>query len=157
MVLSSAEKSAEHKRGNARGRSLRVHHVHEQAAEQHWYRDATRGDHHRCAGALFQLAHVELQPDQKHVEDHADLRDRAQIRDNGRGQQEGRDVGCIEPQERRAQDDAREHLSDNWRLPDAAEQLAYELCEQDDDQKCDQQVQERAVVRGRRTFGLSLH
>ena len=72
--------------------------------------------------ARAQHAEVELEADQEHVEDDADLRDDAEERRRVGGQQERGRFGRQPPEQRRAEDDAADHLADHRRLVQPGEQ-----------------------------------
>ena len=69
-------------------------------------------------------ARVELEPDQEHVEDDADLRDDAEIRPDFARQHEVHRRGRNPPQERRPEHDAGDDLADHPRLAEVDEQLS---------------------------------
>ena len=75
---------------------------------------------------------VQLEPDQEHVEDDAQLRDDAERRRHGRRQDERACRGPDRAEQRWPEQDAGNHFADHRRLPDRGEQPAQQAAGDDD-------------------------
>ena len=94
-------------------------------------------------GALAEDRRVQLEADEEHVEDHTDLGEDAEVRGDQRRQEERRDAGRDEAEERRAEQDPGHHLADHGRLPEVLEERAEDAGGDDDHCEGHQHVQQR--------------
>ena len=101
--------------------------------------------------ALAQERRVELDADEEHVEDDADLRQHAEERRDLLRQEERWRRRREAPEQRRSEQDAGQDLADDRRLGEVGEQRADAARDDDDDDQREQHVHERVDVRrGRR-------
>ena len=100
-------------------------------------------DGDRRAALMPDHPQVELEADEEHVQNHAELRVDAQKRGD-RGWKDGRvQPGRHPGQQRRPEKDPAHELADDERLIDEREEVAYEPRGHDDDGEREQQVKER--------------
>ena len=88
--------------------------------------------------ALAQQARVQLEADQEHVEDDADLGEDAEERRRRRGGSTYADA--LRAEQRRPEQDAGDDLADDRRLPDAREQPRQQLAGDDHGRERDENL-----------------
>ena len=92
----------------------------QQHAEQHRQRDAGVAGQHRGVSEVSQALEIELEPDEKHEQQQAELTEGVQVRVVA-GREHGlRDRGRQPAEERGAEGDAHRHLADDLRLAEPA-------------------------------------
>jgi hypothetical protein len=111
---------------------------------QYERRDDARMRHgNRRVRAASKQTAVQLQPDEKHVQHDAELRDHAQKRSEVGRKNPGRKLRREAPEERRAQDDPSKDFAENGRLSDRSKQPAEKPSGDDDGGQRRQDMEDR--------------
>ena len=99
--------------------------------------------------AFAQQRGVELEPDQEHIKDDADLRDDIEKRPDRGGKQVSFRARRQAPEQRRTEHDACDDFADYRRLAEAAEDPAHRARGRDHHHQREQHVQQVAFSRAR--------
>ena len=102
-------------------------------------------DGHRGVSASAQVCDIELDADNKHEEQHADLAQHLERRERLLGKQRRAHGRSHQPEQRRAENDACRNLAHDWRLPHPRCQHATDTRGDDDDDELKDQVRERLL------------
>ena len=119
-------------------------------AQQEGQHDARVGDRDRRVAAFAQQRGIELEPDQEHIKDDADLRDDVEIRTHHRREKISFRARHQASEQRRTEHDSRENFADDRRLIGAAEDPAHRARGRDNHHQREQHVQQIAFVGARR-------
>src|SRR5208282_5854061 len=107
------------------GRQLWIKKKCNRRAEQEWRNDARVGDRNCCMAAFAKQRGIELEPDQEHVEDDADLRDYIESRPHRSREKISFRARREAPEQRRTEHDPRENFADHLWLTSAAEDRTH--------------------------------
>ncbi len=116
-------------RKSVSGASSAVDRQRDRDAEHHRQRHAGVRDQRDLARAPADLARVELEPDQEHVEDQPELGGHLEVGNDVLGKERLGGRGRDRPEQRRAQGEAGHDLADHPRLPDRHGGHAEQSCE----------------------------
>ena len=110
--------------------------------------DARPRDGHGAPRPAAQELDVEVEADEEHVEDETDLRDDVDDRHHRlREERPPAPAGAIQPEERRAEQDAGDHLPHDLRLADEAREVADEAAGEEDRRQRQEEDDRQLVVR----------
>ena len=120
-------------------------------AEQHRDRDARVRDRRGLRDLALELAAVDLEPDQEHVEDQPEVRDRADRGQRVGWEERGLQVGRDRAQQRRAEHQSGDHLAHHARLADLGGDVAEDPADDQHDREreehgCDEVVEVTALL-----------
>ena len=108
------------------------------------------GDRNRGVAAFAQQGGIELEPDQEHVKDDADLRDYIEKRPHHRREKISFRARRQPPEQRRTEHDPRDNFAHDLRLPEVAEDRTHRARRRDHHHQRQQHVQQVAFIRTRR-------
>jgi hypothetical protein len=140
-----AHEEREREEGDARRCELAVQVMGEPRTEGEGHDDAGVADRDRGVAASPQEARVELEADQEHEKDEAELAEQPEERHARRGKQRLRSLRGEPPEQRRSERDAGHDLRDDHRLADAPGSEPYRTRRRDDQDRLNDEERKGAV------------